>query len=575
VSTGALPKIIAISTLIQGLGLALPLLTGKLVDRVLPRGDAQLLTVLLVGAVLLITFDALGKLVRGYVLLHMRTLVDSRLTLGFVEHLVSLPYAYFQRKSAGDLMMRLNANAVVRRELTTGVLCTLLDGMYLIVAIGFLLFSNVPFALSTAAVALVLIVQFVVQRKRHLGLSNAVLDAVTKARSQEVEMLTSMETLKASGTEERTVVRWSNSFVNSLNATLEQEQLAISSQAIRGLVQTVAPLLILVVGATQVMDKQLSLGAMIGLNGIAIGIVRSMSELLRAGFSFQAVRTHLFRVTEVLREEREQDRMTVRLAPRLAGAVELERVSFRYPDTDKFVVSDATVTINPGQFCAIVGRSGSGKSTLAKLILGLYRPASGRILLDGLDVKELDLRSVRQQLGIVSQQFGLFGTGIRDNIALGDPSLSLADVEAAARLACIHDEIQAMPLGYSTPLIDGGAAISGGQKQRLALARALVRNPAILLLDEATSALDAITERCIQDSLDTLKCTRIVIAHRLSTVRRADMILVVDDGRIVELGKHEELMQKSGLYAELVASQLEDSDVGTSQCARASNRTNS
>jgi ATP-binding cassette, subfamily B, bacterial len=185
VSTGALPKIIAISTLIQGLGLALPLLTGKLLDRVLPRGDAQLLTVLLVGAVLLITFDALGKLVRGYVLLHMRTLVDSRLTLGFVEHLVSLPYAYFQRKSAGDLMMRLNANAVVRRELTTGVLCTLLDGMYLIVAVGFLLFSNVPFALSTAAVALVLIVQFVVQRKRHLGLSNAVLDAVTKARNQE------------------------------------------------------------------------------------------------------------------------------------------------------------------------------------------------------------------------------------------------------------------------------------------------------------------------------------------------------------------------------------------------------
>jgi ABC-type bacteriocin/lantibiotic exporter with double-glycine peptidase domain len=238
--------------------------------------------------------------------------------------------------------------------------------------------------------------------------------------------------------------------------------------------------------------------------------------------------------------------------------VELQQVSFRYQPGAPPAVNDVSLQIAAGQFVAIVGRSGSGKSTLAHLLTALYRPEGGRILFDGNDLQEMDLGSLRQQLGVVNQSFALFGATIRENICLADASLPLEEVERAARLACLHEEIVAMPLGYNTPLGDRGGALSGGQRQRVALARALIRRPKLLLLDEATSALDAETERQVQASLEGLRCTRVVIAHRLSSVRRADLIVVMDGGRLVASGNHHSLLQEGGLYADLVAAQLEE-----------------
>jgi ABC-type bacteriocin/lantibiotic exporter with double-glycine peptidase domain len=220
-------------------------------------------------------------------------------------------------------------------------------------------------------------------------------------------------------------------------------------------------------------------------------------------------------------------------------------------------VDEVSLEITPGEMVAIVGRSAAGKSSLAHLLLGLYRPSSGRILYDGVDLARLDVESVRRQLGVVVQTPYLFGASIRDNISLTDPSLPLEAVTHAAKLAQIHDEIAALPLGYDTLLVDGGHSLSGGQRQRIALARALAGDPAILLLDEATSNLDAVTESAIHDALGALGCTRIVIAHRLSTIRHADTILVLEAGRIVERGRHEDLVAHNGAYRELLGSQFE------------------
>jgi ABC-type bacteriocin/lantibiotic exporter with double-glycine peptidase domain len=220
------------------------------------------------------------------------------------------------------------------------------------------------------------------------------------------------------------------------------------------------------------------------------------------------------------------------------------------------VVKGVCVKIEPGQFVAIVGRSGSGKSTLASLLVGLYLPTSGKILYDGTSLAELDLRSVRSQVGIVTQRAYVFGATIRANIALADPELPMDAVINAARTAQLHDEIALMPMGYETRLVQGGASLSGGQRQRLVLARALARRPAILLLDEATSALDVITESKVQNALARLYCTRIVIAHRLSTVQDADLILVMDGGQMVEQGTHSELLRRNGFYAKLVKTQM-------------------
>ena len=219
------------------------------------------------------------------------------------------------------------------------------------------------------------------------------------------------------------------------------------------------------------------------------------------------------------------------------------------------MVSNVCLEIEPGQHIGIVGRSGSGKSTLAHLLLGLYRPTSGRIEFDGLDLAGLDAGSVRRQLGIVTQRPYLFASSVRQNIALTNPELPLDAIVQAAKIACVHDDIAAMPMGYDTPLHDGGASISGGQRQRIALARALVHRPSILLLDEATSELDTVTEQKIYANLDVISSTTIVIAHRLSTIRNADLILVMDEGRIVEAGTHDQLLSRPGLYTALVHAQ--------------------
>lgn len=264
---------------------------------------------------------------------------------------------------------------------------------------------------------------------------------------------------------------------------------------------------------------------------------------------------YLERINDVLNTAPEQDANAVVLAGPLTGAVTMEHVSFRYSKQGPLILEDVSVAVNPGSRVALVGRTGSGKSTLARLMAGLYEPSTGRLLFDGKDLKYLDLHSVRSQLGIVTQDTKLFGGTVRQNIALADPAMGLDRVVQAAKLACIHDDILSMPMGYETILADRGLSLSGGQRQRLALARALACRPAILVLDEATSHLDAMTEELVNQNLARLRCTRIVIAHRLSTIRDADLIIVLDGGGIVAQGTHEELLSANSKYTELLGSQ--------------------
>ena len=235
-------------------------------------------------------------------------------------------------------------------------------------------------------------------------------------------------------------------------------------------------------------------------------------------------------------------------------------MSFRYSSLAPLAVDGVSVQIQPGQLVAIVGRSGSGKSTLARLLLGLYEPEAGSVRYDGTDLREFEARSVRRQLGIVTQGSYVFGASVQDNIALSAPGLAQDDVVRAARLACIDQDIDAMTMGYATVLVEGGASLSGGQRQRLVLARALAHRPSILLLDEATSALDAVTEAAVYRNLASLGCTSIVIAHRLSTVTRAETIVVMDGGRVVDQGIHHELLARGGFYQELFSGQVHSAE---------------
>jgi ATP-binding cassette, subfamily B, bacterial len=368
-------------------------------------------------------------------------------------------------------------------------------------------------------------------------------------------VLTNIQTLKAMGCEDRAEEHWSHLYVDVLNASLKRGRVSAMVDALSATLRLSAPLVLLGHGVQAVLHGELSLGAMLGLSSLAAEILVPVTGLVNVAAQLQMLGMIAERIADVLDTPREQVEPRPQAEP-LKGRLQLEAVSFRYGALAPWVVQDVSVTIEPGTFVAIVGRSGSGKSTLARLLLGLHAPTAGRVLYDGVDLERLERRSVRRQIGIVPQEAHLFAGSIRSNIAFADPTAPLGAVRRAAQIACIDDEVSALPLGYETLLADGGAGLSGGQRQRVALARALVREPAVLLLDEATSALDASTEAQVKEQLASFGRTRIIIAHRLSTIAEADLILVMENGRLVEQGKHGDLLARGGAYTRLVTAQI-------------------
>jgi ATP-binding cassette subfamily B protein len=558
--TDTLGRIFVLSAVLQLFGLALPVLTGMVVDRVVPRGDYQLLAVLSVALGSIILFQMVSTMLRGHLLLEMRTRIDAHMTLGFLDHLVDLPFSFFQLRPAGDLMLRMSTQTQVREIISAATLSALLDGtMVLLLAVLLLIASPLIGAVALSLGALqVLLFYFTREQRKSLLSQNLELDA--KNQTYQVAMLSGMQTLKSFGAEQRAVETYSHLFVDIQNVSLSRGRLALYMEAALGALKLGSPLVLLSLGAYQVLEGHLTLGEMLSINALAAVMLTPLNNLITAAGQFQLLSSYLERLNEVLDAPPEQPRDKLLPAPRITGAIELEKVSFQYAATLPAVVKDVSLRIEPGQMGAIVGRSGAGKSTLASLLLGLYLPTSGRVLYDGEDLSHLDLRAVRSRMGVVLQDSTFFTSSLRDNITLSSPELGMEHVQAAAKLAHIHDDILAMPMKYDTVLVDRGLSLSGGQRQRLALARALVHRPAVLLLDEATSALDAVTESQVQKALAGIQCTRIVIAHRLSTIRNADLVVVMDAGSVVEMGQHEELLQRGGAYARLINAQVEQKE---------------
>jgi len=547
-----LGRVVALSVVLRMLALGVPLLTALIVDRVVPRADTHLLMVLVMGLSLVLVFRFLSRLVRAHLLLQLRTNLDTKLTLGFLEHMVELPYGFFQDRSTGDLMIRLSSNAAIRQVLTSSALSALLDGGFATLYLLLIFTTHGPLGIIVSALGLVQVLVFWLSRRRVAELTRETLEVQSQSQGYLVQMLAGMETLKLAGAEHRAVDHWTHLFVDELNVGLSEGRLraVVSSlvEALRG----VSPLVLLAYGALAVIDGELSLGTMLAVNTLAAGFLDPLAALVDTALSMQQLGGHVERIDDVLSTEPEQDASRVEPAPRLSGAIELKDVSFRYGSEGSPVVRDVSLQIAPGSAVAIVGRSGSGKSTLAKLLLGVHRPTEGSIHYDGHDLDAIEHRSLRRQMGVVPQTPFVFGRSIRENIALSEPDAGIDRIVDAARLAAIHDDIIAMPLGYETVLAEGGATMSGGQRQRIALARALVHQPAIMLLDEATSAVDNETERRVMENLARLDCVRIIIAHRLSTLSFADTIVVMDAGRVVEQGSHDELMARRGHYYRLV-----------------------
>ncbi|HEY5176348.1 MAG TPA: peptidase domain-containing ABC transporter [Terriglobales bacterium] len=519
-AAGLMLQIVGVSLCLLLFGLALPLFTKVIVDRVLPFRIVSVMAILGTGLIIVVVAQAVGSYLRAALLLYLQGRLDMRMMLGFFEHLLSLPFRFFQQRSSGDPLMRLGSNTMIREVLTSQMLSATLDGGLVVGYLAILLarspfFGVVVFGVGLLQAALLLGTSRRLRDTRRLrDLTQRDLAAQSVSQSYLVEALSGMATLKASGTEDQALDHWSGLFANELNASLRRGHLSAILDTAMTTLRTLSPLLLLWVGTFQVLHGAMSLGTMLGLIALATAFLGPLSSLVSNAQRVQLVAAHLERIADVVEAEPEQGLELVQDAPRLSGRIELKNVSFRYDPNAPLVLRNISLTIEPGQKLALVGRTGSGKSTLAMLLLGLHISTEGEILYAGIPLQRLNYRGLRSQFGVVLQEPFLFSGSIRQNIAFGNPDLGLAQVVEAARMAAIHEDIAAMPMGYETKIAEGGSGLSGGQRQRLSLARALAHDPAILLLDEATSHLDVMTESVVEQNLGRLACTRIVIAHR-------------------------------------------------------------
>jgi ATP-binding cassette subfamily B protein len=543
------------SLLVQVFGMALPLLTAVVIDRVLPHANIGLLGLVLLGAVSAAVFGSLASFLRSHALVCLRAQFDQAATFKFVDHLLSLPYTFFQQRSPGDLMLRVYANSSIREILSSTVLSAALDGgLALIYAI--VLFWLAPPLASVALGFGVFQVALVLKTRRSLSeLMAAEWSARSRANSKLVQVLHGIQALKGAGAEAEGFRFWAGDFANELNSVNKRLIYNARLDAATHFFQNGAPAILLCIGALLVMKGSIPLGGMLAAATLSTAFLRPLMELVKNSISLLEVRVHVERIHDVVNAQPEKaDAGEHPILP--FGELDLQDIVFTYPGQDEPVINKISIKAQSGQSIALVGETGCGKSTLVHLILGFYPCDSGTIKFDNQDISNLNLKSLRRQIGYVPQSSYVFEGSVRDNISLSHPEASLAEIIDAARVACIHDEIMAMDNGYDTRLIANGDSVSGGQRQRIALARALLCKPKILIMDEATSALDGLTEAKLTKNLNGLACTRIVVAHRLSTIQLADVIYVISRGRVVEYGNHKNLMTCKSVYSQLVSAQL-------------------
>ncbi|HVE98071.1 MAG TPA: peptidase domain-containing ABC transporter [Mycobacteriales bacterium] len=539
------------AVVVQAFVLANPIVLRYVVDRLTGDVAGVGAGTLALGVVALAVGYLLAVVGRLAFLVALQRVVDFRLTLGVLEHLVAQPYAFIARRSVGDLTLRLRSTVIVRQVLTAGALSAILDGALVVGYLVLIAALDVWFGLLTigAVAGQVLVVAAAWPRLRRT--SAEVLEAQTRSQGELLEIIGGLQLLKASGTAMEVVTGWSGRLRTEVHAQAGRSRLAGVVDAVLLTVRFGAPPLLLVLGLSRVASGALDLPDMLALAALSAAVTVPTGGLLSTVSSMSTVGSYLDRIDDLLEAEPER-RGGRPLGDRLAGRVDLADVSYAYSPLSRPAVRGVTLRIDAGEHVAIVGRSGSGKTTLAMLVATLYDPTTGTVGIDNFDAREYDPVELRRRVGVVTQDTVLFAMTIRDNLALGRPDASDADIEAAARIAAVHDEITALPSGYRTMLGNGGSGLSGGQRQRLALARALVGRPGLLVLDEATSALDAPSEESVHRGLAALRSTRVVVAHRPSTIRRADRIVVLRDGELVAEGTHARLLRSSAEYRELV-----------------------
>ena len=552
-----LGEILLISLVLQIIGLVTPLFFQVVMDKVLVNHAMHTLDVIAVGLIGATIFEVILSGIRTWVFAHTSSKIDVELGARLFRHLLALPLAYFQARRVGDSVARIRELENIRAFLTGNAMTLVMDLLFSFVFLAVMLWYSAELTL----VVVVSIPLYVILSLVFTPVIRARLDDKfnkgAESQSFLVETLSGIDTVKAMAVEPRWIQKWDRQLAAYVSAGLAVTNVAtVSSNGVM-LISKLVTAAIMWLGATLVIDNKMTVGELVAFNMLAGQVSGPILRLAQMWNDFQQVGISMSRLGDILNARTEIAGQKTSL-PRLVGAIEFDQVSFRYRSDTADVLRNISLQVVPGEVMGIVGRSGSGKSTLTKLVQRLYVPDRGRMLIDGQDIAVIDTASLRQQIGVVLQESTIFNRSIRDNIALSNPALGIEAIIDAAMLAGAHEFICELPEGYDALVGEHGTGLSGGQRQRIAIARALISNPRILIFDEATSALDYESEKIIQDNMRKI-CrgrTVLIIAHRLTAVREANRIVVMDRGQIVEIGSHNELLRNpDGIYTHLYALQ--------------------
>jgi ATP-binding cassette subfamily C protein len=587
-AAGALVYCVVVGFLLTIVGLAVPVFSQVFVDDILIQGRMHWLRPLLWGMAIAAVLQGALTLLRLRYLRRLKIKLAVGMSSRFLWHILRLPVSFYAQRFAGEISNRTSLNDEVANVLSGRLATTAIDAvMVIFYALVMLQYDWVLTAIVVSFAAVNVLTLQRISRQR-VDANQRLLQEYGKAAGASIAALQSIETLKASGLESDFFSRWSGYYTKAINS---QQELGVTNQTfsvLPPLLSALSSILLLVVGGLRVMDGHLSIGMLVAFQVLMQSFLLPVNNLVNFGSTLQELEGNLIRLDDVLdnptkemgsrgsrgswgsREAGGEEEIvhkdyldvhssSISPAPisRLQGYVELRNVTFGYSHLEPPLIENFNLSIKPGQRVALVGGSGSGKSTIAKLVSGLYESWAGEIHFDGLPREQIPHQLLTNSVAMVEQDILLFGGTVRENLTLWDATVPDKNLRRACQDAAIDDVISSMSGGYDAELIEGAANLSGGQRQRLEIARALVNNPSILVMDEATSALDAETEKIINYNLRRRGCTCIIVAHRLSTIRDCDEIIVLERGKVVQRGTHQELWQVEGVYSWLIRTEGE------------------
>ncbi|MUG91966.1 NHLP family bacteriocin export ABC transporter peptidase/permease/ATPase subunit [Scytonema sp. UIC 10036] len=558
-AVGALAYCVLAGFLLTLVGMIVPVFSQVFVDEILIQGRLHWLRPLLLGMIVTAILQGILTLLRLKYLRRLKVKLSVGMSSRFLWHILRLPVSFYAQRFAGEISNRTGLNDEVAEVLSGQLATTVIDTvMILFYAAVMFQYDSVLTLLMLGFAAVNVFTLQLVSRQR-VDANQQLIQEYGKASGASIAALQSIETLKASGLESDFFARWSGYYTKAINS---QQELGVTNQVfsvLPTLLSSLSSTGLLVIGGWRVINGHLSIGMLIAFQGMMQNFLTPVNNLVNFGSTLQTLEGNLIRIDDVLQnpvdpqlQQRKDSGAELVSSPRLEGYVELKNITYGYSNLEPPLIENFSLTIKPGQRVALVGGSGSGKSTIAKLIAGLYQPWKGEIFFDGKLTNEIPHQILTNSVAMVEQDILLFGGTVRDNLTLWDTTVSDKNLVRACQDAAINNVILSMSGGYDAELMEGAGNLSGGQRQRLEIARALVNNPSILIMDEATSALDAETEQAIDRNLRRRGCTCIIVAHRLSTIRDCDEIIVLDRGKVVQRGTHQELWQTNGVYSRLI-----------------------